>query len=198
MPLYLHHTGMEMIIKTLSYDITNQQFKKNRFRGQWGGGGQRADRQRHPNKNLIIYLCIWGILGQLGKCLTLTPFDLSHNFASWWTKLCDRAKKNRKFHVRMFRILWNVQKSHSEKMTGVCTRARARVCAHKCGCMCAKGRKKACESRFPYCFLTDFTKFFPRGSLKLDFGFLTEEASWIHRIFKISCHDKRNWKLKLV
>ena len=46
-------------------------------------------------------------------------------------------------------------------------------------------REKACESGFPYCFLTNFTKFFLLESISLDFGFLTEEASWIHRNFKI-------------
>ena len=51
--------------------------------------------------------------------------------------------------------------------------------------------KKACESGFPYCFLTDFTKLFLWGSTLLDFGFLTEGAPWIHRIFKIWCHDKK-------
>ena len=37
--------------------------------------------------------------------------------------------------------------------------------------------RKGCESGFPYCFLTDFTKFFLYGSTLLDFGFLTEKAS---------------------
>ena len=37
--------------------------------------------------------------------------------------------------------------------------------------------KKTCESGFPYCFLTDFTKFFFREGMLLDFGFLTREAS---------------------
>ena len=55
---------------------------------------------------------------------------------------------------------------------------------------------KKCESRFPYCFLTDFTKFFLQGSTLLDFGFLTEKASWIHQIFIIWCHDKKNKKIK--
>ena len=45
--------------------------------------------------------------------------------------------------------------------------------------------KKGCESRFPYCFLTDLTNLFFRGSSLLDFGSLTQEASWIHGIFKI-------------
>ena len=55
-------------------------------------------------------------------------------------------------------------------------------------------KKKGWESRFPYCFLANFTKLFLWGSTLLDFGFLTEEASWIHRIFKIWCHDKKNNK----
>ena len=55
----------------------------------------------------------------------------------------------------------------------------------------ANNVKKGCESGFPYCFLTDFTKFFLQGSTLLDFGFLTEKASWIHRIFIIWCHDKK-------
>ena len=38
-------------------------------------------------------------------------------------------------------------------------------------------KKKACESGFPYCFLTDFTKFILRENMLLDFGFLTEESS---------------------
>ena len=41
---------------------------------------------------------------------------------------------------------------------------------------------KKCESGFPYCVLADFTKFFLWQSMLLDFGFLTKEASWIHRI----------------
>ena len=45
--------------------------------------------------------------------------------------------------------------------------------------------RKGCESGFPFCFLTDFTKFFLEGSTLLDFGFLTEKASWIYRIFII-------------
>ena len=32
----------------------------------------------------------------------------------------------------------------------------------------------------------------------LDFGFLTGKASWIHRIFIIWCHDKKNKKIKFV
>ena len=36
--------------------------------------------------------------------------------------------------------------------------------------------------RFPYCILTDFTKFFFWQSTLLDFGFLTEKASSIQRI----------------
>ena len=52
--------------------------------------------------------------------------------------------------------------------------------------------KKACESGFPYCFLTDVAKFFLWGSMLLDFSFLAEEVSWIYRIFKICCHDKKN------
>ena len=51
--------------------------------------------------------------------------------------------------------------------------------------------KKGCESGFPYCFLTDFTKFFLWGSTMLDFGSLAEKASWIYRIFIIWCHDKK-------
>ena len=42
----------------------------------------------------------------------------------------------------------------------------------------------------PYCFFIDFTNFFLCGSMLLDFGLLTETASWIHRIFKILFHDK--------
>ena len=45
-------------------------------------------------------------------------------------------------------------------------------------------RKKACESGFPNCSLTHFTKVFLSGSMLFDFGFLTEEATWIHRILK--------------
>ena len=37
--------------------------------------------------------------------------------------------------------------------------------------------KKACEPGFPYCFLTDYTKFFLWASMLLDFGSLTQEAS---------------------
>ena len=55
-----------------------------------------------------------------------------------------------------------------------------------------KINKKVCESGFPYCFLSDFTKFFLWGSMLLDFGSLTEEALWIYRIFKIWCYDKKN------
>ena len=51
--------------------------------------------------------------------------------------------------------------------------------------------KKSWEVGFPYCFLTDFTKFF-----SLDFGFLTEKASWITQNFKIWCHDKKNYKIQ--
>ena len=54
--------------------------------------------------------------------------------------------------------------------------------------------KKGCESGFPYCFFTDFTKLLLRGSTLLDVGFLTQEASWIHRILKIWCHDQKNLK----
>ena len=50
--------------------------------------------------------------------------------------------------------------------------------------------KEKSKSRFPYCFLTDFTKFFLWGNMLSDFGFLTGEASWIHRILKIWCHNK--------
>ena len=35
-----------------------------------------------------------------------------------------------------------------------------------------------------YCFLTDFTKCLLWRSVLLDFYFLTEEASWVHRTFK--------------
>ena len=56
---------------------------------------------------------------------------------------------------------------------------------------------KACDLGFPYCFLTDFTKFFPWWSTLLDFGFLTEKASWIHRIFKIWSHDNENKKIQI-
>ena len=52
--------------------------------------------------------------------------------------------------------------------------------------------KKGCESRFPYCFLTDFTKLFFWGSTLLNFCFFTEESLWIHRIFKIRWHGKKN------
>ena len=31
----------------------------------------------------------------------------------------------------------------------------------------------------------------------LDFDFLTEEASWAHRIFKIRYHDIKNKKIKI-
>ena len=54
--------------------------------------------------------------------------------------------------------------------------------------------KKGCESRFPYYFLTDFTMFFLWGSTLLDFEFLTEGASWIHRIFLICFHGKKKFK----
>ena len=54
--------------------------------------------------------------------------------------------------------------------------------------------KKGCESGFPYSFLTHFTKFFLQGSTLLDFGFLTEKASWIYRIFIIWCRDKKKIK----
>ena len=57
-----------------------------------------------------------------------------------------------------------------------------------------KFKKKTCESVFPYCFLTDFTKFFLWGSMAVDFGFLSGEASWIYRIFKIWYHDKKKSK----
>ena len=57
--------------------------------------------------------------------------------------------------------------------------------------------EKSCESGFSYCFLTDFTKFFLLGSTLLDFGFLTEEVSWTHRIFKIWYHDKKNKKIQI-
>ena len=53
-------------------------------------------------------------------------------------------------------------------------------------------KKKACELRFRYCFLIDFTKFFLWESMLLDFGFFTEKALWIHRNFKIWYHDKKN------
>ena len=61
-----------------------------------------------------------------------------------------------------------------------------------------KADKKECESGFPYCFLTDFTKFFLVESTLLDFGYLAEEVSWIHRIFKIWCHYKNISKFKFV
>ena len=57
--------------------------------------------------------------------------------------------------------------------------------------------KKGCESRFPYCFLTDFTKFFFWGSALIDFGFFTEEASWIHRILKFDVTVKKNKKIQI-
>ena len=44
---------------------------------------------------------------------------------------------------------------------------------------------KACKSGFSYCFLTDFTEFFFRVSMLLNFGFLTNEASWIHQILNL-------------
>ena len=59
-------------------------------------------------------------------------------------------------------------------------------------------KQKACESRFSYCSLTDFTKFFLWGSILFDFGFLTEQASWIRQIFKIWCHNKKIIKFKFV
>ena len=55
-------------------------------------------------------------------------------------------------------------------------------------------RIKARESGFPYCFLTDFTKFFLWGIMLLDFGFLTEKASLMHRIFEIWCDDEKKLK----
>ena len=48
------------------------------------------------------------------------------------------------------------------------------------------------KSGFSYFFLTCFTEFFLWGCILLNFGFLTEEASWIHRILKSWCHDKKN------
>ena len=57
--------------------------------------------------------------------------------------------------------------------------------------------QKVCESGFSYCFLTDFTKFFLRGSTLLDFDFLTEEASWILRFLKIWYHNKKNKKIQI-
>ena len=55
--------------------------------------------------------------------------------------------------------------------------------------------EKGCELGFRYRFLTDFIKNFLLGSMLLDFGFLTEEASWIYRIFKIWCDDKKNYEI---
>ena len=57
---------------------------------------------------------------------------------------------------------------------------------------------KACESGFPYCSITGFTKFFLWGSMLLDFGFLREKASWRHRIWKIWCHVKEIKKFNFV
>ena len=57
-----------------------------------------------------------------------------------------------------------------------------------------KKNQKACESGFPYCFLTDFTKF---SFVSLDFGFLAEKAAWIHRILKIWWHNKKNSKIQI-
>ena len=54
---------------------------------------------------------------------------------------------------------------------------------------CLFNSEKGCESWFPYCFLTVLTKLFLWGRTLLDFGFLAEEASWIHRIFKIWCNS---------
>ena len=59
-------------------------------------------------------------------------------------------------------------------------------------------KKQGCGSGFPYCLLTDFTKFFLWRSTLLDYGFLTVEAPWIHRICIIWCHDKKNKKIKFV
>ena len=62
---------------------------------------------------------------------------------------------------------------------------------------CKNIKEKGCGSGFPYCFLTNFTNVFLRRSMLLDFGFLTEEASWIHRIFKIWSNDKKHKKIQI-
>ena len=111
-----------------------------------------------------------------------------------WSFLCEKAKikKYNSSKKELCEITQNDVKRPEKRFR------KNVVCAH------ALTDTRARDFRSKWLFwtfhiiLSDFTKFFLRGSILLNFCFLTEEASWMHRVFKVWSRDKTIFKFKFV